>query len=370
MFFYTVSNPNDPLSTEIIKANRRELEFWQSLKPDDNEDLATVINKINARSGLARKFIAACLFSMCMLPHLPKFHELLKDLSHLDMARINTITKTARKIPSEKRALFDAYLVSYLTPTREAQALPQAPSIAAMLRKFIAIQCPPAEAPTVEKPYTIRYRRNKNDSISITVDTAEDEAIEIKTALEHMVKDKDCAPGSALLNLVRGLTTKVVLNTYGAGDCPEYLEGGYWLTAKQQAFWKERVTSFRDMDKAEFAFTDAYAPTPEIRLFVKGKFTTCSVPGCCVDVKNCQLDHIIPWKDGGPTTVWNLHPLCVFHHIQKTEGRLKCYPLPNGDILFIIDGLPITTTPDGPLSRSHRSWGTTFGAYMNRQIAA
>lgn len=370
MFFYTVNNPNDPLSTEIIQLNRRELQFWQSLIPDNEEDLATAINRINARSGLARKFIAACLFSMCMLPHLPGFQKLLAELGHLDMARINTITKAAQKIPTDKRALFDAYLVTYLTPTREAQALPQAPSIAAMLRKFIAIHCPAQEEPTVETADTIRYRRNSREGISITVDAAEGEAIEIKATLEQMAKDKNCAPGSALLNLVRGLSTKVVLNTYGSENCPEYLEGGYWLSTKQQDFWKDRVTSLRDMDEAEWALTAAYEPTPEIRLFVKGKFTTCSVPGCCVEVQKCQLDHIIPWKQGGPTTPWNLHPLCVFHHNQKTDGRLQCYPLPNGDILFIIDGLPIVTTPDGPLSHSHRTWGTSFGAFMERKIAA
>lgn len=124
------------------------------------------------------------------------------------------------------------------------------------------------------------------------------------------------------------------------------------------------------MDAAHFSYTTAYAPTREMRVYIKGLRTTCSVPDCSVAVENCQLDHIIPWGEGGPTTPWNIHPLCVFHHIQKTEGRLQCYPLPDGTVLFLVDGIPVFSIPDGPLSKSNKTWGTKFGKYMERRIAA
>ncbi|ANE03416.1 HNH endonuclease signature motif containing protein [Corynebacterium crudilactis] len=370
MFYFTVSNPNDPISTEIIETNRRDLAFWQRLRPDDDEDLATSVNKICTRTGLSRKLIAACLFSICFLPHLPHFHKLVEKLGHLDMARINAITRAGAKIPTEKRELFDAYLVDYLTPQAEAQCLPQASSISAMMRKFIARHCPDDETSSVTAEESMRYRRNRKGGISITVDCTASEGTEVKAALEQMSKDKDCTPGTSLLHIIRGLPTKVVLNTYGSPDGPEYLEGGTWLSKKQTDFWKTRVTSERDMDAAQFAYTTAYQPTKEMRIYVKGLRTTCSVPGCCVNADNCQLDHIIPWDEGGPTTPWNLHPLCIFHHIQKTEGRLQCYPLPDGTVLFLIDGLPVISVPNGPLSQSNKTWGTKFGKYMDRKIAA
>ncbi|OKX89429.1 HNH endonuclease signature motif containing protein [Corynebacterium glutamicum] len=370
MFYFTVNNPQDPLSTEIVETNRRDLAFWHRLRPKDDDDLATAINKICVRTGLSRKLIAACLFSICFLPYLPNFHKLVEKLGHLDMARINAITKAGEKVPSEKRELFDAYLVDYLTPRAEAQCLPQASSISAMMRKFIAQHCPDDNASSATNDGSIRYRRNNKGGISITVDATASEVTEIKAALEQMSKDKDCTPGASLLHIIRGLPTKVVLNTYGTKDSPEYLEGGTWLSKEQSEFWKTRTTSSRDMDAAHFSYTTAYAPTREMRVYIKGLRTTCSVPGCSVAVENCQLDHIIPWGEGGPTTPWNIHPLCVFHHIQKTEGRLQCYPLPDGTVLFLVDGIPVFSIPDGPLSKSNKTWGTKFGKYMERRIAA
>ena len=336
MFYFTVNNPQDPLSAEIVETNRRDLAFWHRLRPKDDDDLATAINKICVRTGLSRKLIAACLFSICFLPYLPNFHK----------------------------------LVDYLTPRAEAQCLPQASSISAMMRKFIAQHCPDDKASSATNDGSIRYRRNNKGGISITVDATASEVTEIKAALEQMSKDKDCTPGTSLLHIIRGLPTKVVLNTYGTKDSPEYLEGGTWLSKEQSEFWKTRTTSSRDMDAAHFSYTTAYAPTREMRVYIKGLRTTCSVPGCSVAVENCQLDHIIPWGEGGPTTPWNIHPLCVFHHIQKTEGRLQCYPLPDGTVLFLVDGIPVFSIPDGPLSKSNKTWGTKFGKYMERRIAA
>jgi hypothetical protein len=51
---------------------------------------------------------------------------------------------------------------------------------------------------------------------------------------------------------------------------------------------------------------------------------TCCFPGCRVDARNCDLDHIqayIPPDDGGPpgqTTPDNLACLCRRHHRLKT----------------------------------------------------
>ncbi|ALC05226.1 hypothetical protein CDES_03870 [Corynebacterium deserti GIMN1.010] len=370
MFYYTVNNPNDPVSTEIVKANRRDLEFWRRLRPSDDEDLATSINKICARTGLSRKLIAACLFSVCFLPQIPNFLNLVEKLGHLDMARINAITKAGKKVPKEKRELFDAYLVNYLTPTTEDQCLPQATSISAMMRKFISHYCPIDEPSPTEAKDALRFRRNRRGSISITLDASDSEATEVQAALEQMAKDKKTSLGAALLNIVRGLDTKVVLNTYGTDGTPEYLEGGTWLTKQQMEFWKNRIICTQELDNEMCSYTKQYQPTKKIRTLIKGRHTTCSVPGCNVHVDQCQLDHIIPWAQGGPTTPWNIHPLCVFHHNQKTDGRLECYPLPDGTILFVIDGIPIRSVPDGPLSRSHRTWGTKFGAYMERKVAA
>ena len=48
--------------------------------------------------------------------------------------------------------------------------------------------------------------------------------------------------------------------------------------------------------------------------------TTCVVPGCGTSY-GLEIDHIIPFADGGPTTLDNLALLCHHHHFLKTyEG--------------------------------------------------
>ncbi len=40
----------------------------------------------------------------------------------------------------------------------------------------------------------------------------------------------------------------------------------------------------------------------------------CAFPGCHVPIHRCELHHIAPWQDGGPTDLDNLVALCVRHH--------------------------------------------------------
>ena len=48
--------------------------------------------------------------------------------------------------------------------------------------------------------------------------------------------------------------------------------------------------------------------------------TTCVVPGCGTS-SGLEIDHIIPFAEGGPTTLDNLALLCHHHHFLKTfEG--------------------------------------------------
>ncbi len=41
---------------------------------------------------------------------------------------------------------------------------------------------------------------------------------------------------------------------------------------------------------------------------------TCAHPGCDVAFDNCQMHHLVHWRDGGPTELANLFPLCSTHH--------------------------------------------------------
>ena len=46
----------------------------------------------------------------------------------------------------------------------------------------------------------------------------------------------------------------------------------------------------------------------------------CVVPGCGIS-KGLEIDHLIPFAQGGPTSIDNLQRLCKHHHRLKTTGR-------------------------------------------------
>ncbi|MGE5134954.1 MAG: DUF222 domain-containing protein [Gemmatimonadota bacterium] len=66
----------------------------------------------------------------------------------------------------------------------------------------------------------------------------------------------------------------------------------------------------------------------------------CAFPGCDQPASVCHLHHLIPRRDGGPTSLDNLMPLCGFHHliaIHRWGWKLTLHP----------DATTTATSPDG-----------------------
>jgi hypothetical protein len=54
--------------------------------------------------------------------------------------------------------------------------------------------------------------------------------------------------------------------------------------------------------------------TPAIRAALELRDGGCVFPGCTTPARDCDAHHIIPWRLGGPTALWNLVLLCPHHH--------------------------------------------------------
>ncbi len=63
----------------------------------------------------------------------------------------------------------------------------------------------------------------------------------------------------------------------------------------------------------------SYRIPDRLKAFIQTRDTTCRFPGCRRRATNCQIDHAIPWNDGGNTSRDNLGALCVRHHQLKTH---------------------------------------------------
>ncbi|TDD68964.1 HNH endonuclease [Jiangella aurantiaca] len=73
-----------------------------------------------------------------------------------------------------------------------------------------------------------------------------------------------------------------------------------------------------------------YRPTTALAEFITARDRTCRTPGCHRPARSCDLDHIVPFTAGGPTSPDNLHTLCTTHHLLKHHGHWTVQRAPDG----------------------------------------
>ncbi len=69
-----------------------------------------------------------------------------------------------------------------------------------------------------------------------------------------------------------------------------------------------------DLGRQRYEVSDAQ------REFIAARDVTCRFPGCAARAIACQIDHAVPWDDGGRTEISNLGALCTRHHQLKTHA--------------------------------------------------
>ncbi len=93
-----------------------------------------------------------------------------------------------------------------------------------------------------------------------------------------------------------------------------------------------------------------YVPSAKLADFVRCRDLTCRAPGCDRPAIDCDLDHTIPYADGGATHASNLKCLCRLHHLLKTFWGWRDQQLPDGTVIWTLpDGHTYVTTPGSAL---------------------
>ncbi|WP_139220471.1 HNH endonuclease signature motif containing protein [Trujillonella endophytica] len=95
--------------------------------------------------------------------------------------------------------------------------------------------------------------------------------------------------------------------------------------------------------------TRGYRPTAAQRRLVTTRDRRCRMPGCTRRPGRCDIDHVTPHADGGPTACANLCCLCRRHHRIKTFARDWTFTLlPDGRLVVRTPaGVTRTTSPPG-----------------------
>ena len=80
---------------------------------------------------------------------------------------------------------------------------------------------------------------------------------------------------------------------------------------------------------------ETYEPPQDLQDFLIARDRTCRFPGCRQPAHLTDLDHAIPWEDGGKTSAANIGALCRRHHNLKTHHGWKIISQPNGACTWI-----------------------------------
>jgi hypothetical protein len=98
---------------------------------------------------------------------------------------------------------------------------------------------------------------------------------------------------------------------------------------------------------ADAAPEPGYVPSRALQDFVRCRDLTCRWPGCDRPAGDCDLDHTVPYSDGGLTHASNLKCYCRTHHLVKTFWGWREQQLPDGTLILTSPGGQTHVTTPG-----------------------
>jgi Domain of unknown function (DUF222) len=105
----------------------------------------------------------------------------------------------------------------------------------------------------------------------------------------------------------------------GTGTAPGSLVGAQGLiTPELLAELAASATLVPLIHPGDAAPENGYVPSQGLADFVRCRDLTCRWPGCDEPAVNCDIDHSIPYAQGGKTHAANLNCKCRTHHLAKT----------------------------------------------------
>eukprot|EP01037_Dinobryon_pediforme_P001093 gene1093-1107_t len=162
-------------------------------------------------------------------------------------------------------------------------------------------------------------------------------------ALAHLAEkflaestDENLAHGRPVtLNLTLDLPTFLGLNENpgvlaGYGEIPASTARLLASDAKWRRFITDPITG-NLLDYGRLT----YQPPQPLVDFIVARDRRCRFPGCRQPARVCDIDHAIPWEEGGKTSRENLGLLCRRHHRMKTHGGWKLTSFEDGSCEWI-----------------------------------
>lgn len=394
--FFATENPEDPAA--VAGRTIREGEYatfgrFAQRDPEgdlDSPDYDQLIAQLSTSTGLRRGATEKGVTAYMSLRDLPGLRAMQEQTKRLDVDRLDAVGEQLADLgnnatPEVYKAI-DDLLVSIFTPKKINQELPTRVTITRRLHVLIAQydtsaaydekarrkreeKKDPIEPGNCEFEYREGIAGVGTSGLSLIGDNATMAAA--KSFIDSTARANSLTQSQAALKLLTGelapapgakIYAYAPLAADGSLDQskPVYIVGFGWTTAAGTAVFhdivekamREKTATFVDMEAAATREVSGYVAPDDIKAFVRARDGGCIFPGCTVPARKCQLDHRIPFDDGGKTTAENLFLLCQHHHNLKTDKRAYYLPDPvTGEIVWLFsDGTYRCTQPTGFLA--------------------
>ena len=386
--YFTHCNPDSKHAQTMLQLRRHEYFAWKTAIDLADDDYDLMLHEMITNSGCNSFKVSAIINAYYRMIDLPKLRALATSLWHIDLDRWIAIDRAMLKAGTVNARLFsiiDDLLVDYLTPTKPAQQMPSKRAISRRITREIELHDESVRDKTKkQKPSRPNYEvtdipcvlRNENDTHEFRFETDAETAVTVDAHIREHAKQAGISLRDATIELLLGKgQTSVTLNCYRASDvanAPLFVStttgcGVQTLLGDAADHLASQASKHYDMDATTNAVVTGYATTPTMRSAVVGRDGHCRFPGCTKPATTCQMDHVVEYDQGGPTTPTNLIALCQHHHNIKTDKRARpIFEPASGTIVWLFaDGSWQSTEADGPLAETNRRWVQSVAQKMN-----
>lgn len=108
--------------------------------------------------------------------------------------------------------------------------------------------------------------------------------------------------------------------------------------------WRRLVTDPLTSSLLDYGRTTNVPPAALVD-FIVARDGTCRLPRCHLPAYSCDLDHEVPWDEGGSTDPANVGALCRRHHRLKTHTSWKLVRHPDASVTWTSPSGMVHTVP-------------------------
>lgn len=382
--FFATENFEDPVCRAAHAVREAQTKIFAPYSEPGSgfcsQDHDREIAQLCAQTGMTKPQVDNAITAFMCLRDLPKLRALQFEHFRLDLDRIaavsNGLADLGNNATEEVYAKFDDMLTALFTPQKMNQQLPTKKAITHRMNAMIAdFDSTAAYDPKKRKEREEKttpfgpgegdisfsiptsgsgepgnaYMNVAGDKVKIAAMRAEINA----TAREHGVDQWE-----ALDMLIFGRVQPTTATIYGYAPLKNgaldptkaaFIPGFGWTTAAGTEAFNNLASRIVYLEEFKDHAIAGYVAPENVKAFVRGRDGKCIFPGCHVSAWSCQLDHRIPYDEGGQTTAANFYCLCAHHHNMKTDRRAFYIPDPvTGEIIWLFDNGKYTRTePEG-----------------------